>query len=271
MEQEYRVGKPLGEAERFHLYECVLPDKTVSILKIAKTPDDNGALDREAFVLQLLQAEAVRLESKYAAVKSDPNDFLNYQLCFPNLVENLLADDQDGRRGNVVNFPQVQDDLGRLVPLSQLAEKARVRVDPKTSAWILGKLLKLLSFAHNQGISVGQLTGDNILIEQAQHYVTVFDWSQANSGHGSKVPPSIAREEISQVASAVILALGGDPETGWLPPDEQLIDDYQYAEFLHRLACGGEADANQAHEQFYGLIWSLWPREFHPFTTYQLT
>ena len=89
----YKVGKLLGETDSGDLYEYVLPDKTVGILKIAHEEAKNGPLDREAFILQQLREEAERLEKEYDKTKPKKDEFLGYALFFPNLVESVITED----------------------------------------------------------------------------------------------------------------------------------------------------------------------------------
>jgi serine/threonine protein kinase len=144
-----------------------------------------------------------------------------------------------------------------------------MHIDPKTSGWILGKLLKLLAFVHEQGISIGDISGENILIERDQHYVAIFDWDKAAMYPEGKVPDSVASDEIIQLTKEVLRVLGGDIETGKLLPDSQLKDS-QYENFLIRLILGVYSDAGEAHDDFYKLIRALWSREFWPFTAYSI-
>jgi len=268
-EESYRVGKALGETPEFRLYQCMFPDNSVGVLKIGVSVEQNGLLDREAFLLRKMKDEAEYLEDEYARIKDDPKQSLGYQICFPNLIDSFISDEQGDRRINILKFDQVADDLSRWAPIAHLASRDKIRVDPKTSAWMLGKLLKLLVFTHSQGISIGQLTGENILVERNHHFVAVFDWSKASVHPGKEVPSSVAREEISQVAQEVIRALGGNPETGELPPDDQMTDD-SYSSHLYELVHGSESNSKRAHVEFYKLVRSLWPREFWPFTGYRL-
>jgi hypothetical protein len=163
----------------------------------------------------------------------------------------------------------VPEGLPALVLLSSLPEKAGIRVDPKTSVWIVGKLLKLLTFTQSIGVSVGDLSGDNVLIHRKDHFVMVFDWSTANASHGGRVPDDIAREEISQVARLGYLILGGNPETGELPYDDQLPNS-GYEKLLFDLVRGGYTDAHKAHTDFYKLARAAWPGRYYPFTSYPL-
>ncbi len=265
---KYLVGKLIGETDQFRIYQCELPGGGVGILKIAVSLAQNGLLDREAFILQTLREEAERCEEEYR--KLNPDKVLNYAIQFPNLVESFISPEQGGRRINIMNFVNVSDYIGKLVPIEQVITRVRARVDPRTSAWIMGKILKLLSFAHGQGISVGRITAENILLECEEHYVAFFDWSQAMVHMENEVPAEVASKEISQAAKVVISLLGGNLDTGELPPDEQIKDD-RYAQHLFALAQGEENDSFRAHGAFYDFIrntlgWSGW----HKFTDYSL-
>lgn len=264
----FEIGKLLGNTSTYNLYQCVqqsAPDRSL-ILKIATGVQYNGLLDREAFILRSLRTRTEELEVAYARVKKGP-EMLNYQLCFPDIVDSFIAEGQGERRINVLRFEGV-DDVGELVPIGHIASRDRVRVDPRTSAWMMGKLLKILDFLHGEGVSIRRVTDENILIERKQHYIVFFDWTNATQ-YPEAVPSDVAEEEISKAAHEVIIILGGDPVTGTLPPDTQLEDD-RYAAMLHSLASGGYSDAGEAHAEFYKLIRALWPRAYHPYTSYPL-
>lgn len=261
----YEVLKLIGKTDPFNLYECRLTDGRECILKIATTAAANDLLDREAFLLQTMREDAARLEAEYAEVKKGEM-LLNYQFCFPGLVETFIDPDQGDRRINILSFFEISKKLSDLVPISHLMSRDHVRVDPKTSAWMLGKLLKLLVFTHSLGIRIPNLDGENIIINRDEHFVAVADWTQAAQGE-APLSSAFAMREIEQVAEQVILALGGNLETGEIPPDKQLGDG-RYEELLFRLSRGAYADAKTAHGEFYELVGTLWPRGFHPFTAY---
>lgn len=263
---QYAIGSLLGETETFALYECFLPDDSVGILKIAKAVKDNGPLDREAYLLQLMREKALEIEAEAARVEPRERE-MGYQRFFPNLIESFIAVDQGNRRVSILSFTEISDKLSDLAPLEQLASREHIRVDPKTSVWILGKLLKMLDFAHFQGVNV-KLDGENILINRERHLVTIFDWSESMI-IGGEVSPSDACMEIQRAAKEVILALGGDPEMGKIPKDSQLKDD-GYERLLFSLVDGHETSANVAHKKFYKFVRAEWPGKFHPFTAYAL-
>ncbi len=268
----YGIGKLIGESEEFKLYRCVLAGGEQGILKIAMQAKYNGVLDREAAILENFKQEALHVEEEYARVKQDLNDdpvqMLNYHLCFPHLVESFLCPAQGNRRITILTFPALKDGFNTFVPMRHLRSREHVRVDRKTSAWMMGKFLKFLTFAHSLDISINHVTGSNILIEKSEHYVMVFDLTSAIIYDGG-VPEDIAREEIMRGAGEMIRALGGDPDFEELPDDEYDPDN-RYGSHLYKLATGSAANAKQAHEDFYALVRDLWPRGYWPFTCFPI-
>ena len=262
--QAYRVGEKVGETDEFTLYECILPDGKIGILKIATDKKHNGALDREVFVLQTLREQADRVEA-LAAEHEPGKGELGYRHFFPELIEGFISADQGDRYVLILGFSEVADKLSDLTSLEDLVSEERKRVDPKTSVWIMGKLLKLLDFAHRQGVSV-TINSENVLINRDRHKVIVFNWSSSTIVVGP-VPDDAVREEISQAALEVITVLGGNIETGELPANDQLTDGW-YQELLWSLACGDKENAGEAHTQFYNLVLPVWPNKFHPFTAF---
>ncbi len=270
--QTYDVGqKDLVEDPIYSLFKCGLSDTQAGLLKIATAVEHNGVLDREAYLLQTMNEEAKLREDEYAKIKDNEKEMLNYQFFFPRLIESFVSKDNGDRRINILSFSDITTELVELASLLLIRLNDRVRVDPKTSAWMMGKLLKLLDFTHSQGISGQALDSDNILINREKHFIAVFDWSGATMSP-AKVTDDVASGEIAAAAQSVILALGGDEDdkTFSIPEDEQLTDT-RYADFLKNLASGGESDAGKAHTEFYELVRSLWPkRGFHPYTTYKI-
>jgi serine/threonine protein kinase len=263
------VGNPVAEADEYRLYSCwEKSSKRQCLFQIAKTVENNGSLDRAAYILGELKQRADELEIEYAEITDDPKKRLNYSLGFPELVDSFVCSEQGGRKINVLAFRHV-DNLSKMVPLSNITVKDQLRVDLRTSAWIMGKLFKLLAFAHSEGILPKKLTGENILIEPDQHYVLIFDWSSASTSFGQS-SDEMKTQEISDAAKSVIAVLGGDPETGVFPDDGE--DGFaQYTEHLLRLARGSEHNAGRAHKQFYELVEALWGLKFHVFTSRKLT
>lgn len=260
--ERYWVGNLLGTSKRFNLYECEpAAESRPCILKVATAAAENAALDREAFLLRLMADYASDLENKNRKEKP-----FNYGNFFPALIGTFIPQGQDGRRMSVLGFPPPIKELSQLVPVSALSETEKVWVDPRTAAWIVGKLLKIADFAHEQGIAVGSITGRNVLIERELHGVVLFDWTQASTQGSKRVSDEIARGEIAHIARIGVAAMGGDVTTGALRVHEQLSDGRLEA-LLKEMLSRRMANAHDAHTRFYELIYGLWPRGFHPFTT----
>lgn len=264
----YEIGTKIGGQKSFNVYVCRSADGAQHILKIAFAAEHNSVLDREAVLLRDMRQKAEDLERAYGSIEGNAGRMLNYQIAFPYVVESFLAPTQGNRRVNIMSFDCV-DDIRALVPLRHVRERDRVRIDPKTSAWILGKFLKLLVFTHSQGISLGSTSGYNFLIERDEHYSIVFDWTSAVRNDGG-IPEEIVRREIASIAREVLAVLDADFNAATLPESDQ-DPCGQYARHLFALANGCERDASQAHARFYELVRTLWPeRGYWPFTSHTI-
>ena len=259
---KYGGRRLVGRSPQFALYQCALPDGRPGMVKVAASTADNFALDREAYVLRLMAEEAVRRD------RENPDRPFNYQYFFPELVDTFLDEGAGGVRTNVLAFPPEIERLGQLRPAAALSEGSRTRVDPRSSAWILGKTLKVLAFAHHLGIANGRVEAGNVLCETERHGILLFDWTQARIHDDGAVSPDAARAEVSQAARMTLELLGADGASGALPASDQL-PDRRYEELLRALASGATSDAAAAHRDFYELLGAIWPRKFHPFTTHR--
>lgn len=265
---EYVVGDLIGETKKFRIYKCTIAgfSSGIGLLKIASEPRFNPDLDREAYILNKLKAGSEFVKTEAERTKDTRGD-MGYGNFFPHLKESFVSKDQQDRRVNIFDVSHVCDSLLDLAPLGRLLTKEFIRVDPMTSAWIMGKLLKMLDFIHTHGITA-KLNGENILINRDRHVVMIFDWTDSViNGNGEPPGTSTVRDQISHAAQEVILALGGDLRTKTIPSDDQLPDE-GYQLLLQRFSRGMEKNAGIAHTQFYEYIRSIWPGEFHPFTAY---
>lgn len=256
----YEVGLQIAETEIYKLFLCKMEgSKEEFLLQIALDTTKNGKLDYLSFTLKKLQEQSVRLENEYAKIKNNPNKLLNYSLCFPTLVESFTTPEQGMRRINILKFDGIEK-INSLVPLYGMVHRDKLRVDVRTSVWIMGKLLKIIAFAHDAGIAVGDLSLGNILIEPNSHYVILFNWMQSQV-----ISKELAIEEVKQGTLSIIKVLGGSLETG-IPTDGSDIEN-AYANFLLEQAQFGNKSAFQAHAKFYEFVDTLWERGFYKFTT----
>ncbi len=261
----FRIVKKVAENKEYKIYLCIQEGtKRQCLLQIATVAKCNGDLQRAAYILEKLALHAEKLEEEYENVKTDPKVLLNYQLGFPELVDNFICSEHGNRQTNILAFRNVEN-VADMLPLMFITEKFNKRIDLRTSAWIMGKALKMLDFVHVQGISVNLMTGKNILIDPNQHYVVIFDLSKAVVLE--KVPVEVQGRDKSQAARAVIIALGGR---------DRSIEDYfpsltesekEYIKFLEQLASEGTVLASgEAHKEFYRIVDQAWERELYPFT-----
>ncbi|MBI4257242.1 serine/threonine protein kinase [Candidatus Uhrbacteria bacterium] len=263
---EYMVGDLVGQTATYRLYLCTqVGTGRQCLLQVAKETTHNGDLDRTAYILRELRAKADELERQYESRRRFPDERLNYHFGFPEAVESFVVKEQGGRRINVLVFPCV-DNVIQLVPLYNIIYKDHKRVNTRTSAWIMGKILKILVFAHDQEFQVNNLEPSNILIEPDLHFVVVFDWSDARSSpHGMEA--DLTRADIMKAAHAVITLLGGDATMRSFPEDG-VENASVYLDHLLQLAAGRQSSAAHAHKEFYQLLKnSLHWKGFHPFTT----
>ena len=266
--QPYQVHKQLGETESYRLYQVSTDTVgTPRVLKIAVDQAFNGLLDREAFLLSRMREHALTLEAEFN--KLYPGKYLNYQLSFPHVHESFVVAEQGGRRVLILEI-EASKDLEKLVPLSMIRTRDCVRVDHKTAAWIMGKSLKILAFAHDYGVSLGSLSGDDIVIDRDSHLVMFFDWQRAvRVSGGGELSKETVHKEMYVLAREAALVMGGNPITFSIP--ESTDDpDSQLQNFVLTLSRGGFATAGVAHRVFYQMIEAMWGRKFHPYTSFPL-
>lgn len=262
---QYEIVERVAETSVYRVYICKdVHTGRPCLLQIAKMIEYNGGLERAAYVLRMLLHLADHYQKMHEV--KHPGKRLGYELLFPQVVDSFVSSDQRGRRVNILEIAGV-DELNKLVPLSSLAIRDRVRIDLPSSPWIMGRLLKLLGLAHSSGVSVNVVTGDNILLQPDEHRVIVFDWSSARIFQ-EPTPTKFAREDIVQAASAVVDALNGRHGDLDIPDVDEASQPY--ADYLRELATGRISDTHAAHRRFYEIVDARWERKFRPLTTIPL-
>lgn len=265
MDKEFTIGEVVAKNAIYTVHACVPQHSELSnielLAQVANGVANNDAITRNAYILSKLDSAATEIETEYSKLGKG---MLNYNLSFPEIYDTAALGDS---KANIVRFRNVKD-VTKVIPLLKVWKSA-MKIDLRTSAWIMGKLLKILSFAHDQDITVNTITGNNILIEPDQHYVLLFDWSRSVLG---KVAPSTKRAEIRMAAQCVVRALGGNLDAARVNDA-----DAPYTDYLHTLYTRGDSDATKAHRRFYEVVDSLcsnpdsvWKTGFYPFTTAKL-
>lgn len=264
-QHSYQVVQLVAVSDSYRLY-LAKEDETGEwrLLQVARNLRSNGGLSRSAYILDMFQGISYGYDVVYS--KTHGGKRLHYDRLFPRNVESFVSEEQSGRRINVLAFTDVSD-VPSLLPLSNLRNKDRVYVDLKTGAWILGRLLKLLSFVHEQGVAVRSLRANNILLDKGKHFAIVLDWTAA-----LVFPSDISREyagaDIARAAEAVLVSYGASSHG---LPYRLSDNESQYIDLLRDFADGSENDATRAHTRFYDLVRKIWDIEFHPFTTLPIT
>jgi hypothetical protein len=264
----YDVGDLVAENSKYRLRRCICEDRQM-LFQIATDASHNAELAKNGWALQTLKAASDSVEAAHK--EAGHEGCLNYALGFPALEDSFIFDGQGSRQVNILSFHGITDALDAVVPMLKIW-KDGLRVDLQTSAWMLGKLLKTISFAHDNRIQVYNITGNNVLAHFDLHYIVVFDWS-SSVVHEKSVPSLAIRNEIKQATKLAISALGGDLDRA--RTDDS---DLPYTRFLQSLAYDGMSDARKAHQAFYQIVDSLcdnpevphWKAGFHHFTTFDL-
>lgn len=259
----YEIVRKLGGSKCINYHICRNKADEWLILAIAAMAEHNAVIDRTEYLLSRLFDYSEKYEREFAK-QAQPGRRIHYDWLFPQVVEQLTLPEQGERRVNILHFPEV--DLRQAFALMQITEKGQ-RVDLKTSAWIMGRLLKLLSFLHESSVTTPVLT-NNFLIEPDNHRLLMLDWSEATIGD----TPTPAQQcfAIKQAAECVLLLLGATCKDGVWHYDYELEEnENRYIRRLQTMHKGEYTSAYQAHAAFYETVDSLWGRQFHPFTTYK--
>jgi hypothetical protein len=266
---EYEVGLQVAETAAYRMYLCEeVASGRQCLLQIATSVEHSGGLDKAAYILKKLRVTADEFERIHA--EQGGKRLLSYERLFPELVDSFVPEEQGRRRVNILAFSEVSD-IRLMVPLSNLTSKDHLRLDLRSSAWVLGRLLKLLGFTHGEGISVNLLGGGNVLLEPSQHFAVVFDWSSALTHQDQHVPRKYRVDDVANAAKTVFVALGGDPQTADYPYLSSAdVNDRRYISLVTTMMQHREGNAERAHQQLYSLIDEIYGRTFHPFTTLPL-
>lgn len=255
-ERNYQVEKLIATSETSRIYVCTDDDGKQHLLTIASAIEQNGDLARAAFVLGKLAQRAEVYEDEHAKQHSDSDKKVLYDWLFPTVIDSFICPSQENRQINILGLKEAE--VSEVMPLSNLA-KNNLCVDAKSSVWILGRLLKLLGFAHENNIATDAITSANVLIGPERHRVFLLIWD--NAMLYDRVPRVVRLQNIKDAAKITLDALGPIALTS-LEPGEA-----DYFSFVNDLANGYTHDALMAHEKLYDLVSLAWGIKYHPFTT----
>lgn len=222
------------------------------IVKTSLNPKKNPLLIREEIILKKLRK---------AGIKSG----LGLEEYIPRVIDFHKLENGNGVL--ISSLSEFAPDLSTTQVASVVVESSRV--DPRTSAWILTRFLRLAIFLNNEGVQQKCISLDNTLIcpgilDKMGHKLLLLDWTQAQIfPEGLSIQKK--REHLHMIGQCLIRMLGGNISTGKLPKHTDL-GDTQYEDFLRSLALGDYYDPLKAYSDADILIKQLWGSRFHPFT-----
>ncbi len=240
-------------------------------LMIANTVMDNTVVEDLVATLEKLQNLVAHHNYLYrdsGRVLPKPEG-LGFDHLFPLVVDHFICGEQGNRAVLILDFSFT--DLSYAIVASQLPEE-NVRVDLRTSCWILARLLKLTGF-----LNLNQLTMpiglESILLERATHRLMWLDWTSL-AEHEDNLDAATRRLGLKQVATAIFSLLGASfngqewQYQFFSTNDEQREQEENYFRLLTELMNGKFDNAVAAHQVLNKVFYEIWPTEFYPFTAY---
>lgn len=248
----------LADNSRYTLYKCKINDENdYKIVMLSSSKTFNSVLHKQFIVLDRLEKEVNSLKYEY----EENGHLIDYDVVFPHNVQLIEKFDDSGRSALVLKFHDWVDDFQDLVPLAKMLNNG-FRVDLKTTAWIFGKLLKIISFAADAAeVEINDLSANNVLIHPEKHYVIVFDWSKSVDHEDLDDYGDLTKDGVRKAAQLAKRITSF--RNGFNDIELVLVD------FINNLSTSSMS-AESAHKSFYGLVDSLcsnpssgWTPSFH--------
>ncbi len=209
---------------------------------------------------------------------TDENPGVNYLELFPIVVERLTWQDQWSEKLNrsVMILETVPDPEG-LMTLEQIVQRG-YRVDLKTSAWIMSKLLKLVLFYRYHRLRLG-----GFLIGPVTHDLVYLDWSQSWASENAEV--ATMWQNVREAAYITLTLLDARKDRSgeavkYIYPYEATHKEQEYVKLLSLMATLNDEFRYQVrltydvHRIFYEAVEEAWGKEsrpeglrFYPFKT----
>lgn len=249
----YTIGDVVARNDRYELFLCYDKSNSQYLYQVPVNAGGEKFIITNASFLNMLRESADYIQEKSDIV-------YNYHLGFPEIVQEF----DDYITSFVIKLNGV-DNINSVIPLIKMCKEG-FRVDLQTSAWIFGKLLKIISFANDNKILLSDISPNNVLIQPDLHYVIVFDWSKAKIV--GMVGEADCKSQLKKVAKIIIKILGDNLDNVKMCEADDLYIDY-----INKLANGGWYNVSKAHIDLYNIIDimcsmenSNWKNGFHKFT-----
>ena len=172
---KYSIIRPLTLGEWANHYLVTDEGGIARILMIARRPIDNGKVDSTFVALEKLLEKSDEFEQIYSET-SDRK--LHYDWLFPTVLDRFSIPSQADRKALVLEYRDANPRV--FFPLVQILNQNQ-RLDFKTSAWILGRFLKLEDFfelTDEKRPFYRPFVQQNILIDPENHRMMPLDWSR---------------------------------------------------------------------------------------------
>ncbi len=259
----YQPIRRFGSNDSINYHLCLDQNGKQLILAIASSISQNGKVDQYEYLLSRLEEASNRYQKLYNQKVGDGR-LLHYDWLFPKVVESFMHLDRKGQRQLVVlDFPDAN--LEGATALLEIVRTGK-RVDLRTSAWIMGRMLKLSGFLHENNIYCPMVLQEFLIIPD-EHRLILLDWTQATLER--ILSETYSRYSIQQAAECTLRLLGATHHDGIWSYDYEIAESERpYLECLTELHRGTISEGNLAHQQFYAVVHSIWKKEFYPFTTH---
>jgi len=263
----YTIDEVVAYGDLCNLHRCrstSLFREHHAIIKIPRDSQANAYMRSEAHALRRL-LEQDRLH--------------HFAPFLPTCLESIDIIDEPGREPRVANVLAFFAPPEEFHTLAKLREFFPRGLDPKHMAWIWRRLLNVLRFVHDSGVSHNAILPIHVLIEPKEHKLIVVGWCSAHctgspnssrlmSGSYvnwySRATHSGPQLDISFAARCMLELVGGNGATPSSPDSLDPVFKRYFARCLNPSA----TESNNAHkllEDFDHLIEILWgPRRFRP-------
>jgi hypothetical protein len=256
--RKYVLAEQVATGVTVNVHRCTPPGRTVAWARVVRHPRDNDLADVEARALRWLHGVTEGTSARYRAF-------------VPELLDSFTYRQSDG----VARRVTIVDALDGWHSLEAVHRRYPAGLDPRDMAWMWRRLLTVLGFAHQHGITHGAVLWPHVYIEPEQHGLILSEWSfSASSGRTIPLmhplyrgwyPTEVAAKEtpgpatdIAMGARCMLELLGDNPPT-------------QYGAFFRGCMLANPRrrpqDAWELLREFDDLIERLHgPRRFRPFS-----
>lgn len=245
---EIEILNLIGESSKFRVYLGQRSDEKV-IVKVAKTFEDNQSLADDAKMFNSMKAFETHLQSivEYSHQKAP-----GYNLLFADLLSSSMEPTQGDRRINIFTMPDVE--LDQLMPLTKLS--SQMKIDARTSVWILGRFFKLYGMFEIMREAEGAdackypvFSENDYLISPGAHRLIYYNFS----------------EEICDIYATDIVRRISSYMLSWIDFDDT-DENQQFKQLLEDFSKNGRKTSAEAHKDLYDLVRELWGISYYPFT-----